>query len=188
MHATFRFTRSKNIFFCTLFLLGASGMASQAQALDAGLVAGSAVDDDVAKVGLVLGWDHSAEPLWQGRNWHLDLRHEVTASQWLVKQHKDVFEVGYSPVLRLYRNTPPEQGRFFAETSIGLRLLSRTQVTADKTVSTAFQFSDMIGVGYQWGQNARHTVGLRYQHISNASIKKPNPGVNFGVLYYQQSF
>lgn len=55
MHATFRFTRSKNIFFCTLFLLGASGMASQAHALDAGLVAGSAVDDDVAKVGLVLG-------------------------------------------------------------------------------------------------------------------------------------
>ena len=165
-----------------------TGFTSSACAFDAGIVAGQAVDGDVSKAGIVLGWDHPGEPLWQGKKWHLGLRHEASVSQWLVKQHKDVVEVGYSPVLRLYRNAPPEQGRFFAEASIGLRLLSRTQVTADKNVSSAFQFSDMLGMGYQWGRDAQHTVGLRYQHISNAGIKKPNPGMDFGVLYYQHRF
>ena len=55
-------------------------------------------------------------------------------------------------------------------------------------MSTAFQFSDTLGAGVQFGNRARSTVGVRFQHLSNASIKRPNPGINFTQVYYQQSF
>ena len=77
---------------------------------------------------------------------------------------------------------------FFVEASIGVRLLSRTRVSPERTLSTAFQFSDQLGVGVQWGRDARSTLGVRYQHISNAGIKKPNPGMDFVLLYYTHRF
>lgn len=36
--------------------------------------------------------------------------------------------------------------------------------------------------------DARSTLGVRYQHISNAGIKKPNPGMDFVLLYYTHRF
>ena len=55
-------------------------------------------------------------------------------------------------------------------------------------MSTMFQFSDMLGMGYQWGTGQRTTVGIRATHISNGGIKKPNHGLNFGELYIQRTF
>jgi hypothetical protein len=38
----------------------------------------------------------------------------------------------------------------------------------------------------QWGLGSgAQTVGLRFQHQSNADIKTPNPGINFTMLYYR---
>ena len=77
---------------------------------------------------------------------------------------------------------------FFVEASIGVRLLSHTRISPTRTLSTAFQFSDQLGLGVQWGRDARSTLGVRYQHISNAGIKKPNPGMDFVLLYYTHRF
>ena len=55
-------------------------------------------------------------------------------------------------------------------------------------MSTAFQFADMLGVGMQFGREARSTLGLRVQHLSNLGIKKPNPGIEFLQLYYSYRF
>ena len=46
----------------------------------------------------------------------------------------------------------------------------------------------MLGVGVQWGAQGRSTLGLRYQHVSNLGIKRPNPGLDFGQLYYTHRF
>jgi hypothetical protein len=47
----------------------------------------------------------------------------------------------------------------------------------------------MIGVGAQFGNGpGAQTVGLRFQHQSNADIKRPNPGINFVMLYYRYAF
>ncbi|KAF1021645.1 MAG: Lipid A deacylase PagL [Paracidovorax wautersii] len=69
-----------------------------------------------------------------------------------------------------------------------MRGISHTRLDSDTTMSTGFQFSDTIGAGIQFGNQLRSTVGIRFQHLSNASIKSPNPGINFTQLYYQQSF
>ena len=138
----------------------------------------------VKKVELNLGWTHEP-PLWQGQDWRLRLRHEAVLGEWRVPRARNITELGYSPVLRLESMGSP----FFVEGSIGVRLLSHTRLSPTKTLTTAFQFADMLGVGWQWGQGrGAQTVGLRFQHQSNADLKKPNPGINFLMVYYRWVF
>jgi len=140
----------------------------------------------IRKAELDLGWTQE-QPLWQGEYWRLRLRHEVAIGEWRVPDARNITEIGYSPVLRLER--PNAYGTFFVEASIGARLLSHTWLSSTTTMSTAFQFADMAGIGMQWGKGSgAQTMGLRFQHQSNADIKKPNPGIDFVMLYYRYSF
>lgn len=166
-------------------LAGAGPTAAMAQGLDLGLTAGSG-SRQVHKLGLVLGWTQP-EPLWQGQQWRLLLRHEAELASWRVPGARDVLELGYSPVLRLQRPLDGGHAAFFVEASIGVRLLSHTHVQ-ERSLSTAFQFSDQLGLGWQWGAQGSNTLGLRLQHISNADIKTPNPGMNFWQLVYRHRF
>ncbi|WP_028605871.1 acyloxyacyl hydrolase [Ottowia thiooxydans] len=174
-------------------LLGAhSGVSAQTpaqaapQGLDWQLNYGTSSSASVKKVGVIAGWQRGA-PLWQGEQWRLTLRHELEVAFWRVPKAQDIVEAGYSPFLRLER---PLQGSgvVFGEFSIGVRLLSHTRISPDHPLSSAFQFSDQIGAGYQWGPQGRSTLGVRYTHLSNAGIKKPNPGINFTQVYYRHRF
>lgn len=141
----------------------------------------------VKLVGVIAGWTQP-EPLWQGRDWRLRLRHEALLAGWRVPGSRNLWEVGYSPVLRLERPLAGGARNFFVEASIGARVLSRTRVTPEHRMSTAFQFADMLGMGMQFGRDGRSTVGVRLQHLSNLGIKKPNPGIDFLQLYYTYRF
>ena len=172
--------------------LGAACGLAQAQAQPAGgldwtLSAAGAAEANVSKLGVIAGWTQPA-PLWQGAQWRLRLRHELELAAWRVPKARDLLELGYSPVLRLERPLRGGQALLFVEGSIGARLLSHTRVAPERSLSTAFQFSDMLGVGVQWGALGRSTLGLRYQHVSNLGIKRPNPGLDFGQLYYTHRF
>lgn len=168
-------------------LLGAAVPAAAAPPdLDLALTAGSGTQQ-VRKLGLVLGWTRP-DPLWQGRQWRLLLRHEAELAAWRVPQARDLVELGYSPVLRLERPLEGARATFFVEGAIGARLLSHTRVSNDRDLSTAFQFSDELRAGWTWGDQGRHTAGLRFQHLSNLGIKEPNPGINFWQLYYRYRF
>lgn len=172
--------------------LGAACGLAQAQAQPAGgldwtLSAAGAAEANVSKLGVIAGWTQAA-PLWQGAQWRLRLRHELELAAWRVPKARDLLELGYSPVLRLERPLRGGQALLFVEGSIGARLLSHTRVAPERSLSTAFQFSDMLGVGVQWGAQGRSTLGLRYQHVSNLGIKRPNPGLDFGQLYYTHRF
>ena len=172
--------------------LGAACGLAQAQAQPAGgldwtLSAAGAAEANVSKLGVIAGWTQPA-PLWQGAQWRLRLRHELELAAWRVPKARDLLELGYSPVLRRERPLRGGQALLFVEGSIGARLLSHTRVAPERSLSTAFQFSDMLGVGVQWGAQGRSTLGLRYQHVSNLGIKRPNPGLDFGQLYYTHRF
>jgi len=159
--------------------------AAHAEGLDASLAAGTA-EAGVRKFSLIVGTTRP-DPLWQGQEWRLMLRHEVELAAWRVPRARDLVEAGYSPVLRLER--PLEGGStLFVEGSIGARLLSHTRVAPDRSLSTAFHFADMVGVGVQWGRHGRSSLGLRFQHLSNLGIKRPNPGMDFLQVRYTHRF
>lgn len=95
-------------------------------------------------------------------------------------------QIGVLPVLRLR----PDAGRspWFAEAGIGLSTMHPIFETESKRFSTAFNFVDVVGGGRSFGASRQHEIGLRLQHVSNGSIRSPNPGQNFVQLRYATSF
>jgi lipid A 3-O-deacylase len=95
-------------------------------------------------------------------------------------------QLGLVPMLR-YRFG---RGRsdWFVEGGIGISVLDGMYRTTDKEFSTRFNFVDVLGVGRSFGPQRRQELSLRFSHVSNADIKKPNPGENFLQLRYTALF
>ena len=88
-----------------------------------------------------------------------------------------IASIGITPVFRWQNDSL--RGAYF-EAGIGAHLMSDVYNNNGRRFSTAFQFGDHIGVGYVFP--SRLDVGIKFQHFSNASIKKPNPGVNLLIV------
>jgi hypothetical protein len=86
-------------------------------------------------------------------------------------------DVGITPVFRF------ERAAYYFEAAIGVHLV-QTRISASRTFSTSLQFGDHIGAGVRSG---RFDFGLRLQHISNAGLDHPNPGINFLLARLQYS-
>lgn len=77
---------------------------------------------------------------------------------------------------------------WFVEGGVGATVMDHVYRAPDRQFSTAFQFTEQLGVGRSFGARGQHEAALRVQHFSNAGIKKPNPGVNFVRLRYLYRF
>jgi lipid A 3-O-deacylase len=115
---------------------------------------------------------------------------EAYVSYWKARAvpglHSTFTQVGVVPLVR-YRFSQ-QRLDWFAEAGIGISLMDRLYRTPDKQFSTSFNFVDVAGVGRSFGAQRQHELGLRLVHISNAGIKKPNPGENFLQLRYAVLF
>ena len=124
----------------------------------------------------IAGWNFTA--VFEG---HVAYWHSSTADA-----HDNIFEFGVTPVLRFIKSSGSI--RPYVEAGVGVRLLSHPSISSHYTMSSAFQFADMVGVGASFGSRQQYDAGFRFQHLSNASIKEPNPGINFEQLYVQYNF
>jgi hypothetical protein len=68
----------------------------------------------------------------------------------------------------------------YIEGGIGLYLLSKTVNNEENRLPSSFQFGSHVGTGLRLGKSA--TVGIVYQHLSNAGIKQPNGGINLVMV------
>ena len=163
-------------------LTAPGAMALDGVALEAGRGDGS----DMGRIALQWDW---GKRWFQGADWHVGGYWDLGLGYWRrddarAGENDDIVEIGFTPVFRIQRNslTGP-----YVEAGIGAHLLSRTSI-GDNRMSTKFQFGDHIGLGYRFGAKAAWEVGYRYQHLSNAGIKKPNDGINFHQLRVQYRF
>jgi lipid A 3-O-deacylase len=165
-----------------------AAFALSAQALDltpkgAFVMAGFAAHDTRSIAGGVI-WPWSWRKPTGGGEWTGLTEGYVAA--WRARDvtgHQSLAQVGLVPLLR-YRSN---QG-WFAEGGIGISFTNKLYVTPEKTFSTRFNFVDTIGAGYAFGDQRKHEVGVRITHMSNGSIKRPNPGENFLQLRYAVMF
>ncbi|WP_229458857.1 acyloxyacyl hydrolase [Massilia glaciei] len=106
---------------------------------------------------------------------------DTSLAYWRATQYRDtpgqkqnITGIGISPVLRL-------RGKggtgWYAEAGIGIYLLSRHYDNDGNKLSTRLQFGEQIGFGYVFSN--KWEAGLKIQHFSNGSLKRPNNGVNF---------
>jgi len=179
---------SKKLVIAGIAVAMLTGVASMASAQQIGSSSGGlgliwGVGDHYQRAAL----SYETPSFWtydfSGDRGRLDAVGELSVAHWWAngsRHPKHVWQFGATPFLRWWAND-----RFFVELGIGVNGFSRTRF-ANKTISTAFQFGDHIGVAYQITPNSR--IGLRYSHFSNASIKKPNPGLDILQLNYLHQF
>lgn len=134
---------------------------------------------DVAHVALQWHWHRH----WAaGRHWRFSGYWDAALGRWRSRSARagsEIADLGLTPVIRLEH--ADARGLYF-EGGIGAHLLSRTRLSADKRLSTAFQFGEHVAIGLRFGPQGRYDLQARLQHVSNADIKEPNPGFNFAEL------
>ena len=171
--------------FGALVVVSASAKADQF-----GVQFGAGVaDHNVRKADAGVVWDPNWT-WWEIGGFHFTVVGEAHASYWDIREsgasHSNIWEFGLTPVFRFIKSS----GWFrpYVEAGVGVRLLSHVRETQDRTFSSSFQFADMVGVGAQFGAHQNYQAGFRFQHLSNAGIEQPNPGINFSEIYLQYNF
>lgn len=122
-----------------------------------------------------LNWE---TPVWWRRTWQhsgarCELNGEMGLARWETRFRGDrvgAWQIGLIPMIRYW---PAAGTSWFFEGGIGPTVFSRTRY-GYQNISTAFQFGDHIGVG--WQIDAGRRLSLRLSHYSNADIRQPNPG------------
>lgn len=112
----------------------------------------------------------------------VDLSVELGASYWEAKRSRSE-SMGQLSAIPMLRWWPTE--RLYLEVGSGPTVLSRSEF-AGRDLSTRFQFGSHLGTGLLIKK--AHRIGIRYSHYSNASIKKPNPGLDLLELAYTYQF
>ncbi|MFI4938417.1 MAG: acyloxyacyl hydrolase [Candidatus Berkiellales bacterium] len=89
------------------------------------------------------------------------------------------------PMLRWQRQEPLPglKAMPYTELGVGLSWLSQTEIQG-RILSLHFQFEDKIGMGMRFGNKQQYDLALRAYHYSNASIKRPNSGVNLAMISF----
>ncbi len=131
-----------------------------------------------------LQWQWSQRWL-QSEHWHVGGYWDLGVAQWdqeaAPSRHFRLNEMGLTPVFRVQSN---DLRGAYLEGGIGAHLLSTTELS-NKPFSTSFQFGEHLGMGYRFGAHGDMEIGYRYQHLSNAGIKRPNRGIEFHQIRLQ---
>ena len=167
---------------------GALALASGATSAVDGIAVEGGQGDGAEMGRIAIQWNWNKRWL-EGQTWHVGGYWDVGLGYWKrddvrAGQNDEIAEIGLTPVFRLQQNDLKGP---YAELGIGFHLLSRTSL-GDKRFSTKFQFGDHVGVGYRFGPKGAFDLSYRYQHLSNASIKRPNNGINFNQIRLQYHF
>lgn len=143
-------------------------------------------DDDTQmyRVGVARDWNRA---WFTDGNWQLTGHWLAEIGYWNTdkdnRQNDNLWEVGLTPVLRLAPKATASL-RPYVEAGIGGHVLSDTRI-GERELATAWQFGSHLGAGLDCGPLQ---IGYRFQHLSNASIKQPNDGINFHVLTADMRF
>lgn len=141
----------------------------------------------LARFALQSDWNQN---WFASNNTHINGYWDLSIAQWQLDKYKNIdgnskniYDIGFTPV---FRYEAINKKGLYAEAGIGVHLMSHLYKNEDRDFSTAFEFGDHIGFGYVFNNGL--DLGIRLQHFSNGSIKKPNPGENFAVLRVAYNF
>jgi hypothetical protein len=144
------------------------------------LEAGAGHEGELLRLGLQ--WDLGQRDLAAGA-WQLDALVEASLGAWEPELgDRGLYDLGLTPLVRLSPvRLASDSARPFLEAGLGAHLLSNVRFS-DLDLSTSFQFGSHLGLGLLLGRDRRWSLIYRFQHLSNASVKLPNPGIEFHLL------
>jgi hypothetical protein len=152
-----------------LTVLAVAPVGALAQA-EIGLWLGRTGDDEETDV---LRFTYRRPLKVEGRAWWRPQYLQLGAGVWRVPDLTGPtrrVDVSITPVWRY------QGAAGYLEGGFGAYVLSKTVNNDTTALPTSFQFSSHLGTGLAL-KNA--SVGVAFQHLSNAGIKQPNGGINF---------
>lgn len=141
----------------------------------------------ITTLGATLPWKGWSRALWGGQ---LSGHWDVALSRWSYDapagQDGQLTALALVPVLRWQVS----QGHvpWFVQAGVGGWLGNRLYHTTGRRFGSRLNFASHLGLGVRLGAQQQHEWLLRVQHVSNAGIKKPNPGKNLVHLRYALHF
>ncbi|MDM0075309.1 acyloxyacyl hydrolase [Variovorax sp. J2P1-59] len=154
--------------------------------LEAGQAPHSEGNTDSMSIGLVVPWGRWASEPPGALSFYWDF----FASAWRAPEpggdKRNYAQVGVIANWR-WRFSQGESP-WFVDAGIGGTVMDSLYRTTSREFSTAFQFTEQVSVGRNFGSQREHEVSLRFQHVSNGGIKEPNPGENFWRVRYLYRF
>jgi hypothetical protein len=157
-----------------LFLISPLSVAA---AGELGLVFGRSTESDETDI-VRLTYRHRLA----AKDWWMPTHLQLGASVWRVPDVRGTnqrFDLNATPVWQA-RNSWA-----YVEAGIGPYLLSKTINSPTHRLPSSFQFGSHVGMGLRLGKDA--TLGIAFQHLSNAGIKQPNGGIDLILLQYTVS-
>ncbi len=131
-----------------------------------------------------LSWSRTWDRRWfADQSWNLTGYWDVGIGRWTPHDaaggNHDVNDFGITPVWRLVPAQATGTVVPFAELAVGAHYISDHEIYNGRNMSTHFQFGDHVGAGLSFGPQHDWDAMLRFQHLSNAGLQNPNPGMNF---------
>ena len=123
--------------------------------------------DGFVNMNLPWGWD-------VGKEWHVQSRLDLSLG-WLGARGNDAIIGGAGPSFVLSRARLP----LSFEAGVSPTGMSRSAFGTED-LGAECQFTLHIGLNWDFARHWR--VGYRYQHMSNANLGHPNPGLNMHML------
>lgn len=122
-----------------------------------------------------------------GDGWHWNRFWEANLSYWYLykskKGEEKLLELGLTPNIRAERDQAWNWGRPYLEAGLGVHLLSKVHI-GTRNLSSSLQFGTHAGLGIRFGQSEQFELGWRIEHLSNAGLHEPNPGINFSMMRF----
>lgn len=169
-------------------LLGQMVWLPAASAVDGvGLELGSG-DESAQRAGVTARWDWDSRWFTAGE-WVLGGYWEAALGHWRGDgdRGETITTIGVTPVFRLQRRVANGAGTPFLELGAGVQFLS-DRFMGDREFATRWNFGSHLGAGALFGGRDQYELSYRFQHISNADIKKPNPGINFHLVRFNYRY
>ncbi|MGE3318915.1 MAG: acyloxyacyl hydrolase [Candidatus Berkiella sp.] len=147
---------------------------------------------DITPYRFSLSWGFG--PVWRRDElWGLNIAWENSYAFWNGPQRPELAEgratdlqaATSGPMLRWQRRSPYPVTHIvpYTELGVGLSWLSETEIQG-RVLSLHFQFEDKFGLGMRFGKKQQYDLSMRAYHYSNASIKRPNSGVNMAMASF----
>lgn len=168
-------------------VMGITLLGSPAWAQQRGLIKGAYLEGGVAPHGdgdtqaVAAGVLLSGAPPEALHSSRMTYYWDVFASGWraptVIDGRQNYWQIGVIATLR-YRFADG-QSPWFADAGFGISTMDHHYQTPSREFSTDFQFTEILGLGYTFGERHQYELSMRLQHVSNGGIRKPNPGENF---------
>lgn len=171
--------------FSALLSVGNGAYAIDTISLETGVSAKSP-ETRLVRLAIQSDWER---PWFEGARLRGTGHWDFSAAQWSTRvggRRDEIYNFGITPVFRI-QSAQPGAWAPYAEAGLGVHYLSDREIYTGRRFGTNLQFGTHIGVGIRFGSQGQFDLSYRIQHLSNAGIRGPNPGIDFHLIRLQMA-